>query len=215
MMSTIERAEGYRLVSAALRYPDPAELRATFVEMAAAPGELAGFGDLALLVDEHLPGEFNRLFATSVAVSPYQSSYIRVDKGSTLGQLAALYAAFGVRAGGREHEIPDHAGVEAEFMATLALMLGLAELEGRHEDAAVLARAREVFAREHLGRWFVRFGEALHAAALHPFYTRLGQLAAGWVAADLADHGWTTEAGPAPAPEPDGDEAIVCPVARA
>lgn len=213
MMGAVERAEGYRLLALGLGYPDTVALRGGFAEVAGAPGELAAFADLAALADEHLAGEYNRLFATSVAVSPYQSAYIRVDKGATLGQLSALYAAFGLRPGGREHEIADHAGVEAEFMASLALMLALAEIEGRADDAATLARAREVFAREHLGRWFVQFGETLALRAEHPFYARLGQLAAAWVAADLADHGWAAEPGPPPAGDDDG-EAIVCPVGR-
>lgn len=210
-MDAIQRAEGYRLVAAGLRYPSDPDLAALFTEMSEAPGELSAFADLGTLVDDALPGEYNRLFATSVAVSPYESSYVRIDKGATVGQLAALYGAFGMKAGAGEHEIPDHAGVEAEFMAMLALMEGLALHEGRAQDHAVLARAREVFAREHLGRWFVRFGTLVAERAEHPFYTRLGQLAAAWVAADLEDHGWDTEPAVPPLPD-DGEDCIKCPV---
>ncbi|MBM4368257.1 MAG: molecular chaperone TorD family protein [Deltaproteobacteria bacterium] len=209
-MHAIERAEGYRLLAAGLRYPSDPDLAGLFAEMAEAPGDLRAFADLAPLVDGDLPGEYNRLFATSVAVSPYQSSYVRVDKGATVGQLAALYGAFGVKAGAGEHEIPDHAGVEAEFMAMLALMEGLAEGEGRTDDHAAISRAREVFAREHMGRWFVRFGTTLTERAEHPFYTRLGQLAAAWMAADMDDHGWNAE--PSLEPLPDDGGEIVCPV---
>ena len=211
MIRPIIRGEGYRLISFGLRYPDPDDLRAGFAEAEGTP--LDSFSELGRLVDEEMPGEYNRLFATGVAVPPYESSYGRIDKGISIGQIATLYAQFGVKVGAGEQELPDHAGTEAEFMALLCVLEERARREGRVEEVASVGRARRVFAEEHMGRWIPRFAERLGQATVHPFYRRLGELMSAWVAMDLAEHAWETETAepPAGAEEP---ECVSCPMAR-
>ena len=210
-MTPIERAETYRLLAAGFRYPDLEDLRATYSAAGVVGGRFAGFGSLSPLVDDDLPGEFNRLFATSVAVSPYETSWLKVDKGTRLGQLAALYDAFGVRPVGKEHELPDHIGIELEFAALLCLKEGLA---GTPDEAEVTARGRQIFSEEHLGRWASTFADHLAERTAHPFYAALAVLLHTAIEDDLSTHGWSTSDEAAPQP-PTEDAAVVCPMARA
>lgn len=212
MMDLVTRAEGYRAIALGLRYPETADLRDGLAALADSAEPVRVFAGLADMVDDALAGEHNRLFATGVAVPPYEASYLRVDKGMRLGQLLSLYEAFGVRPGGTEHELADHAGTEAEFMAGLCVLEEVARLRGEAEHAAVAARARQVFGEEHVGRWFAVFGEKLAAGSWHPFYTHLGELIAAWAETDVADNGWQAPTEP-PAPPVRDEDCVVCPMA--
>jgi TorA maturation chaperone TorD len=211
MIRPLIRGEGYRLISFGLRYPDPEDLRAGFSEAEGTP--LDSFAELGHLVDDTMAGEYNRLFATGVAVPPYESSYGRIDKGVSIGQVATLYAQFGVKVGAGEQELPDHAGTEAEFMALLCVLEEKARREGSVEEVASVGRARRIFAEEHLARWLPTFAERLGEATVHPFYRKLAELMSAWVATDMEEHEWQAEVahGPADDKEPD---CVACPMAR-
>jgi TorA maturation chaperone TorD len=119
-------AEGYRLLAAAFRYPEVEELREILTEVLEPAQESAEeirqlAAPLLEQLDDELAAEYNRLFAQSVAVSPHERAYTGGDLGPGLGQLAALYEAFGLRSGGTEGEVPDHIGAELEFAAFLCL----------------------------------------------------------------------------------------------
>lgn len=211
MMPPLERATGYALLGRAFAYPDPEVL---VVELQALAGGPPALARLAAALAPHLElggggswaleGEYNRLFATGVAVSPYETAYLRDDPGLRLGRLAALYEAFGARAGGPARERPDHIGTELEFAALLCLKEALfaeraAGPEPAPEAARALAeirRARRLFAEEHLGRWASTFAARLAAATEQPFWRVLAAELARWVERDLQEHRWQ----PLPAP---------------
>ncbi len=188
------RAEGYRVLAAALRYPDEHELRELFAEETSADSVLQKIAQTLLpAVDADLEGEFNRLFAQSVAVSPHERAYTGGDLGPGLGQLAALYQAFGLRCGGRDSEVPDHIGAELEFAAFLCLKEALHREEGTAEAleaVSVVRAARKTFMQEHLGRWIAAFADKLRDTTRHKYYADLALLLRDWVQRDFAGQGW-------------------------
>lgn len=216
-----ERAAGYMLLAWGLGYPEEGVMRELFGDddlvRGAPERELAAA--LRRHVDGDLPGEYNRLFAQGVAVSPYERSYlgVRGDLGAGLGQLAALYQAFGVRAGGAEGEIADHIGVELEFAALLCIKEEM-HLDDPGGGADIARAARRTFMQEHLGRWCGPFAERLAAQARHPYYKALAGLLGAFVAEDLAAQGWRAEAPAGPGgvhlPVLPDEEAMSCPQAE-
>ncbi|MBL9004365.1 MAG: molecular chaperone TorD family protein [Myxococcales bacterium] len=239
MTAPLLRAEGYRLLAAALGYPDADELGALFSEAKSA-AEAAGQAELASLaatllstVDSNLAGEYNRLFSQSVAVTPYETSYVAADKGVQLGRLAALMEAFGVRSRGDEHESADHVGSELEFMAFLCLKEASHQdetsVEGKEAYSAVRG-AQALFLQEHLGVWAGVFADRLRRATRHPFYVAIAEILPTWIERDLVENGWHTEPiAPRlhlPLVQPDGSvqstietgdlesDAMICPMAE-
>lgn len=203
-------AEDYHLLALGLRYPDLAVLRSqwpTLGEIREERGSLRELAALGLFLDEELAGEHNRLFATRVAVSPYETAWVPLDKGARLGQLAALYEAFGVRAGGAEHETPDHIGAQLEFFALLCLKEILAEEDQQREDCR---RGRRILMEEHLGRWAPAFGRALARESLHPFYRGIGERIVTVLEADLRELG--VMADPVDGPQVEGEAHMTCPM---
>ncbi|HNK43680.1 MAG TPA: molecular chaperone TorD family protein [Pseudomonadota bacterium] len=219
------RAEGYRLLAAAFRYPDQTELRALFSEELEVESALKPLAEALIpSVDDQLAGEYNRLFAQSVAVSPHERAYTGGDLGPGLGQLSSLYEAFGLRCGGRDTEVPDHIGVELEFAAFLCLKEALHQEEETpeaQEAVSIVRAARKTFMQEHLGRWVSAFASKLQSAAHHPYYAELAHLLREWVQKDFAVQGWEMPVGgrhlPVVAPdgqtEPLDDEPMTCPSA--
>lgn len=232
------RAEHYRVLAAAFAYPDAEELATLLAEAeqaatAAGQSELASFSaGLLTAVEPGLAGEYNRLFAQSVACSPYETSYVAADKGVQLGRLAALMEAFCVRSRGAEHESPDHIGSELEFMAFLCLKEAThrdeTSAEGQEAYAAV-RQAQALFLQEHVARWAGVFADGLRHATRLPFYALLAELLPTWLAQDLAKNGWPCEPlvprRHLPLLQPDGslrstiatgdvdDDAMSCPMA--
>ena len=191
-------AEGYRLLAAAFRYPEVEELREILTEVLE-PGQESAeeirqlAAPLLEQLDDELAAEYNRLFAQSVAVSPHERAYTGGDLGPGLGQLAALYEAFGLRSGGTEGEVPDHIGAELEFAAFLCLkesMYSDDPSEESREAMAIVCAARKTFMQEHLGRWICAFSDRLHDSAQHPYYVRLAELVRDWVKTDFAAQRW-------------------------
>jgi TorA maturation chaperone TorD len=220
-MTGAERAAGYMILAWGLGYPEEAALRELLAD---AGGSSGAAGQMAAALRRHvdgdLPGEYNRLFAQGVAVSPYERSYLGLggDLGVGLGQLAALYQAFGVRAGGGEGEIADHIGAELEFAALLCIQEALHPGEG----ADIARAARRTFMQERLGRWCGPFAERLAAQARHPYYQTLAGLLRSFVADDLTAQGWRAEAPSGPGvgvrlpvvPVEMEEDALVCPQAE-
>ena len=188
------RAEGYRLLAAAFRYPQTEELREALLEEQESAKELSQIASTLLpLVDDDLCAEYNRLFAQAVAVSPHERGYTGGDLGPGLGQLAALYEAFGLRCGGVEGEVPDHIGAELEFAAFLCLKEALHTEESSAEAAeavTIVRAARQTFMQDHLGRWVCAFADRLRERSFHPYFVSLAGLLTEWVKADFVEQCW-------------------------
>ncbi|MBX3128137.1 MAG: molecular chaperone TorD family protein [Polyangiaceae bacterium] len=214
MSSLVALGEGYRLLALGLAYPEPESLGRALADARALLPELVE--PLLAHVDDELVGEHVRLLVTSVPVSPHEGSFRVCDRGSLLGQLAALYELFGARVGGREREASDHIAVQLEFCALLCIKQALAADRGDAEQLEIARRARRVLLEEHLGPFGVAFGERLAVAAMHPFYEVLGELIVDFISADADALG--VELDPLapsrslPVVEPD---AMVCPLSGA
>lgn len=131
-------------------------------------------GDLSL-AEEH-----SYLFARQVPVSPYEGAYrsdLSAVPPSDLAEMAALYAAFGLRVAERAWERPDHVSLELEFIAALLSKQAYALERRWAARARVVAQARARFVREHLAGWFPQFAERLAAHARLRFYPAAARFA--------------------------------------
>lgn len=120
-----------------------------------------------------LAEEYLHLFARQVLVSPYEGAY-RSDLSAVppadLAQLAALYAAFGLRVGQSAAERPDHISLELEFLAALLAKEAYALERGWVARARTATRARERFVGDHLQVWLPEFASRLRQHARLPLY---------------------------------------------
>ena len=123
----------------------PADLREFLAETPGLPG-----------LEEELAAEHAALFVLPSGVIPHEAFYLDPDKrlgGKVTIAVQRFYAGAGLSL--LEHciEMPDHLGLELEFMAALCRLEG--ELE-ETRDAAALPRCVEfqrTFLEEHLSRW--------------------------------------------------------------
>lgn len=135
-----------------------------------------------------LEEEYTYLFYRNVQVPPYESRYNEEQQGlavSTLSDLASFYAAFGMRLQEKAGETADHITVELEFLSVLYLKEAYALEKGWDDKAEICRDARRRFLKEHIGRWFGSFTEALHKKARLPFYPSLADLTRGLLSLEL------------------------------
>jgi TorA maturation chaperone TorD len=174
-----------RLLSLGLAPPDGealAELRALALGLAGGDevepelGEL--LAELARLEPD--PAEYTRLFDGEGLCPPAEGSWERDPFRSTreIADVAGFYRAFGADASG---ERADHASVELEFLAFLALRRARAE----GEEAETCRKAEDAFLRDHLGRWLHAFFGELLRETRSPFYAVLAAAGERWLAAEL------------------------------
>ncbi len=120
-----------------------------------------------------LTEEYLHLFARQVLVSPYEGAY-RSDLSAVppadLAQMAALYAAFGLRVGQSAAERPDHISLELEFLAALLAKEAYALERGWTARARTAAWARVSFLGDHLGIWLPEFASRVRQHGRLPFY---------------------------------------------
>jgi TorA maturation chaperone TorD len=161
---------------------------------------------------EQIEGEYHRLFATSVAVPPCESSYGYGDKGTVLLDVSGFYQAFGLD-GNRAQEPVDSIGHELEFMSVLALKEALGEHQGLFEAVAVTVEAEQGFLQDHLGRWYTVLAERLLTQSAQPFYQILAQLLTQWIQQDLERFSLHPEPLPSSFVVQE-NEAISCPFAE-
>lgn len=188
------RSAIYRLVALALSYPAPEVLgflRDGFtrklgdavsllpgdgqVELAAAVEELCGtVGPL-----DGIGGEYNRLFRTALACTPYETEYDpmrSVRKGHVLADILGFYSAFGLQPSGEQRELPDHLGAELEFMSLLLQKEAYARLNDWSERIDICSDAQRKFLSDHLGTWIFAFCDRLEETAGVEFYRALARL---------------------------------------
>ena len=135
---------------------------------------------------EDLAVEYTRLFlGPGKHVHPYAATYLGGAGASLCGPTTVWARDFMERAGftlmPEHHGLPDHVGVELEFMA------GMAEREARAIEGSDLEAAAECrwiqkeFLQNHLGRWLPEFcGHAAEHAEL-TFYREMARLAGRFI----------------------------------
>ena len=189
----LARSAAYRLLSVGFAHPAPEILtlfRDGFArQLAEAVSRLSGdeITELAAAVEElhgavtdldGIEGEYNRLFRTQLACTPYESEYdpLRsVRKGQTLADILGFYAAFGLSPSQaeKEKELPDHIGVELEFMSLLLQKEAYARLHDWGEKVEICTDAQRKFLNDHLGTWVFTFCDRLAETAGLEFYRSL------------------------------------------
>jgi TorA maturation chaperone TorD len=136
------------------------------------------------------------------------------QQSALIADIAGFYRAFGLRAGGREMERPDHITVELEFMAVLARKEALALRHGSAENVSVCRDAAATFLRDHLGCWAPAFGRRARAVTASPWLGGIGEMLALWVEQDMEAMGVVPVEiveGPLPQEPPDDGLCGPCP----
>jgi TorA maturation chaperone TorD len=219
----------YSLLAAGLAYPDRARLGllrsrvVPSVAMLQLPGPLQDVFaalsgaipiDLDIARDHHLA-----LFPpiASQDAPGYETGY-RGDgifqQSALIADVAGFYRAFGLRAGGREMERPDHITVELEFMAVLARKEALALRHGSAENVSVCRDGSASFLSDHLGCWAPAFGRRARAVTASPWLGGIGEMLALWVEQDMEAMGVVPVEiveGPLPQEPPDDGLCGPCP----
>lgn len=152
-----------------------------------------------------LPGElklirqdFNDLFMVPGAkyVTPYESVYVderRVDgswgkrllMGPSAVDVKKFYEKAGFKLSGKNIELPDFAGTEIEFVATL-LREEKKHLENADsEEAQGIKKLREEFLKLHLGRWIEPLCDEIFKKAESDFYKGIALLAKKIILQDI------------------------------
>lgn len=166
----------FNLLAAAFLEPPTAGLVETLQPLLGKESLTASFSDLEggraftrLLVG---PGEGY--------VPPYASIYVNAVphekpllRGAEAAAAQAEYAAAGLELAPGGQQLPDHLGIELQFLAHLCRLEAEARETG-DESAAQTWRARRAdFIRQHLLNWLPAFAGRLQAASAHPCYVRL------------------------------------------
>lgn len=193
VQETLVRSAIYRILALGFAHPGPEILnffREGFArKLAEAVSLLSGDDrqDLAGAVEGlqesmdrlgEIEGEHNRLFRTGLVCTPYETEYDpmrSVRKGQVLADILGFYSAFGLL-GTREKELPDHIGVELEFMSLLLQKEAYARLNGWSEKVAICTDAQRKFLGEHLGTWVFALCDRLEETSGLEFYRSLAKL---------------------------------------
>ena len=154
---------------------------------AAAPlvAALRGLGAASMAA---LDERFMRVFgATPGSVHPPYSTDYDPDGGfrkeQELGDIAGFYRAFGIGLADDVHERVDHFGVEADFLAFLALKEAFAMLEDGPARVEQVRSAAGRFAAQYVAPAVSAFVERLETAGADELWLQ----AARWLAAVLAE----------------------------
>jgi TorA maturation chaperone TorD len=162
-----------------------------------------------------LEGEYHRLFHTELPATPYETEYgpeRAARKGPTLADILGFYQAFGFRPAPAAAELPDHIGVELEFLSLLLMKEADARGRGAGEEAAIAADAARTFFADHLAQWAPAFSRGLGEAARHPFYVAMANLLQVFLEGEASRLGCSL--GDAEGQTPAGPEAcLACPMA--
>jgi TorA maturation chaperone TorD len=192
----------WRLLSLGLAHPcdDGLGLMDALAEaLADTPDVPEGLAALRAALADAVPGQVavsqSRLFGGTVEVAPYEGSYEDdpFRQARQIADVAGFYRAFGAEAHGSEHERPDHAGCELEFLAFLGCRGLVAAAAGRVDEVELCREVEESFLREHAGRWLPSFFRSVERGAPDTFHAALGHLGAAAVGTELTRRGITSE----------------------
>ena len=133
--------------------------------------------------------EHERVFGHSVqsAAPPYELEYGEEHshrQPQELGDIAAFYQAFGLRASLASHERVDHIVTECEFLQYLLYKQACALDEASQERADVCEAAARRFLSDHLGRWGPAFCLRLLRAAEQGVLGAVAEAALAWLVQD-------------------------------
>jgi TorA maturation chaperone TorD len=130
-------------------------------------------GDGSIPPALELEAEHTALFVLPSGVIPHEAFYLDTEKrlgGRVTIAVERFYRRAGISILDRCIEMPDHLGIELEFMAVLCRLEG--DLEEAGETAAVqrCLEFQRTFLEEHLSRWAPECCESIIRQARYEFY---------------------------------------------
>jgi DMSO reductase family type II enzyme chaperone len=161
--------------------------------------------------------EYVRLFHGSGPVSLHETAYgdgRRIaGRAVEIADISGFYRAFGFSIAAADPDLPDHLGVELEFMSLLLLRESQALSAAWPSRARLTRDAAKTYLEDHLGRWTKPFARALTQAGAARMYTALGRLLQE--AVDVECRRLRARASSVERrlpPDPMEDDTFVCPV---
>lgn len=138
---------------------------------------------------EDLAVEYTRLFlGPGEHISPHESVHHKVDGGGWGGlwgqetvKVKQFIESAGLGYAGDYTGIPDHIGVELEFLQKLTLREATAWAEEDIEGAVYGLKMEKMFIEEHLIKWVPLFCDKVIALANAPFYREMAEVTKGFV----------------------------------
>ncbi len=194
-MSAEARSHAYRVFAEAFGYPEgelldeirSGALRDAVHEAleAVSPGLEEEFDREALHVDgdgDALAAEYTRLFdvGTSGPPCPLHGGLWMGDRMKTMEEVLRFYRHFGLTVGGEPSELPDHLGLELEFLHYLAFRESQALRDGT--DPGAFTRAERDFLTRHPGRAVPLLRAKLEQVQAAPFFVALARALEGLLA---------------------------------
>jgi TorA maturation chaperone TorD len=195
-----DRGNLYSFLAAVFRKPLSAgmlrEIRSTpFAEALPAAGVELGPGffeapETRLL--EELAVDFTQLFhGPRDHIAPYESIHTARDGGELNGKAARLVRdcieAAGFTVDPAAGELPDHIGVELEFMSEMAREEAGAWEKGDLAGAQNCLARQDAFVKAHLQEWVPEFCDKVRERASTRFYGEIAQLLRGLVELELSE----------------------------
>lgn len=136
--------------------------------------------------------DYSRLFLGpfNILAKPYGSVWLEGEKvvmGDSTMAVLDLYREGGFDLDENFREVPDHVAAELEFLYLLNFRESEARRGGDSEGLARAADLKRRFLKNHLGRWFAPFAEAMKNGADTAFYKTLADLTVMFVQAEMRE----------------------------
>ncbi len=197
-----------RLVQSIVDGALPSALRDAGLDRWAAELEGRVDGKNGRTLDQEMEIEYARLFSVPGpdGVAPYQSLYLvheddlvpkpnggrshrRLLWGGSTVAVQRAYSEAGLTVGGELRDVPDHIGLELQFMHHLCSREAEALNSGMCGEAEESVRQQRRFLENHLLLWLDAFCQAVSCATDHPFYQAMAALTLAFVHSDAQEIG--------------------------
>ncbi|MBI4616807.1 MAG: molecular chaperone TorD family protein [Planctomycetes bacterium] len=135
-----------------------------------------------------LTAEYTRLFVLPSGLRPYESIYL--DDKARLGgrvtiEVRRLFEKAGAALASTCIDLPDHAGMELEFMKFLCTIEGEMWRADNSSGARKALEFEAAFFENHLGRWYPILCDRILAEAAPGLYRALAHLTSGFLRSEL------------------------------
>lgn len=137
-----------------------------------------------------LTAEHTRLFVLPGGVRPYESTFL--DQEQRLGGRISIGVGRFYEYAGAEFtatctDLPDHIGVETEFMKFLCGLEAQLRADGRQSGLRRCLDLQDEFLSDHLLRWYEPFCGRVMSETAHGFYRALAHLTMDFLGQEAAD----------------------------
>lgn len=189
------RQTTYRFFAGLLLYPEPdriEQLKSAASWLSDHDFPTSRLLDLSNLDLQSLQSDYVSLFVSNPAgtCAPYETAYAPSELAPNIAfGLECEYARAGLKLA--VHDLPDHAGIELEFMSYLCrCQSATSEISSRHSPLATRHDSswlplQLTFLDQHLRKWFPAFSRRVEETT-NGFYAEVCRAANDWISSDLA-----------------------------